>query len=501
VTSEFIITEGDIDRELDALLEKKSKRQKKIDKLNSLRGSLDKAVNNINSADSEEEKQKISRNLDIYEKQANKGLFPDGRKEVLAKIEKLRCLLKGGKWEDGKCIFPDGEENGEDDKEEKAEIIIPDLESTAGGARFIGGLSSVGDPITKQIRDFTEDLPVIARYGFQFSTLIRVFATLKMIQAPSVVARKTAAEKAAEAEKAADKKAALAGLDKEIEGEWTAATAKKKALEPDAIKKRAAERVAKKRAWASERDPTSRTGATLQEAVSAEMLKDIENQFKEYLKGPVTKALKDTISAEEFSVKFVAGEVKKLKAAKAQVDQSASLSRAYNKTTDYGKLTDELMIKLANVLKNNLDIIIDNLPEKEESEEEESVTEPTETEETGAGDESTLIQVNEDKLTEIVIDFNEIRKNELNESFLTMFGSWIKHILGAMLGGFNIPVSVRGSKNEVESFARAVGSEKSYIETAKRYGLDHPTTYKSQAKLRTATKGFEKETGIKWPFK
>ena len=109
--------------------------------------------------------------------------------------------------------------------------------------------------------------------------------------------------------------------------------------------------------------------------------------------------------------------------------------------------------------------------------------------------------LNEDKLTEIVIDFNEIRKNELNESFLAMFGAWIKHILGAMLGGFNIPVSVRGSKGEVESFARAVGSEKKYIETAKRYGLDHPNTYKSQARLGTATKGFEKETGIKWPFK
>ena len=157
------------------------------------------------------------------------------------------------------------------------------------------------------------------------------------------------------------------------------------------------------------------------------------------------------------------------------------------------------MIKMLNILKNSLGELADSLPEKEEPEEEESVTEPTEP--TGTGRPPTLIPVNEDKLTEIVIDFNEIRKNELNESFLTMFGSWIKHILGAMLGGFNIPVSVRGSKNEVESFARAVGSEKSYIETAKRYGLDHPTTYKSQAKLRTATKGFEKETGIKWPFK
>jgi hypothetical protein len=237
-------------------------------------------------------------------------------------------------------------------------------------------------------------------------------------------------------------------------------------------------------------------GGTLKEMVSADLLKDIENQFKEYLKGPVTKALKDTISGEEFSVKFVAGEVKKLKAAKAQVDQNSSLSKAYNKTTDYGDLTDKLMIKLVGVLKNSLDDLAGSLPKEEKPEEEEAVKEPT-----GTGDASTLIQVNEDKLTEIVIDFNEIRKNELNESFLAMFGAWIKHILGAMLGGFNIPVSVRGSKNEVESFARAVGSEKSYIETAKRYGLDHPTTYKSQAKLRTATKGFEKETGIKWPFK
>ena len=323
---------------------------------------------------------------------------------------------------EGKCVKDGGEEEEEqEDKKEKAEIIIPDLKSSAGGARFIGGLHSVGDPITKQVRDFIKDLPVIARYSGGLATLIRVFATLKMIEI---------------------------------------------------------------------------AGGTLQEAVSARKLLIIEDQFKDYLKGPVTQALKNSSTTEEFD-KFAAGEIKKLKAAKAQVDQSASLSRAYNKTTNYGDLTDKLMIKLANILKNSVGDIAASLPEKEEPEEEESVTEPTETEETEEIEE----MLNEDKLTEIVIDFNEIRKNELNESFLSMFGAWIKHILGAMLGGFNIPVSVKGSKGEVESFARAVGSEKKYIETAKRYGLDHPNTYKSQAKLRTATKGFEKETGIKWPFK
>ena len=421
MAKEFIITEGDIDRELDALVEVRRDKDSQASEVKALVQQLGLVPGDIKQLD---------RIPGLTKKSSFLAVNKDGIGRVYSVDSNPTAAISGGKgqaidWAGKDGRFVDDEET-DDDKEEKAEITIPDLESNAGGARFIGGLSSVGDPITKQIRDFTEDLPAVGRYSFQFSTLIKVFATLKMIQV---------------------------------------------------------------------------AGGTLKEMVSADLLKDIENQFKEYLKGPVTKALKDTISGEEFSVKFVAGEVKKLKAAKAQVDQSSSLSKAYNKTADYGKLTDELMIKLANVLKNNLDIIIDNLPEKEESEEEESVTEPTETEETGAGDESTLIQVNEDKLTEIVIDFNEIRKNELNESFLTMFGSWIKHILGAMLGGFNIPVSVRGSKNEVESFARAVGSEKSYIETAKRYGLDHPTTYKSQAKLRTATKGFEKETGIKWPFK
>jgi len=107
----------------------------------------------------------------------------------------------------------------------------------------------------------------------------------------------------------------------------------------------------------------------------------------------------------------------------------------------------------------------------------------------------------EDKLTTITIDFNELRKQELNESFLAMFGGWIEYILGAMFGGRSLPLSVKGSRREVESFAKAIGGEKKYLEVVRRYGLDHPTTYKNKAKLDNAIKGFEKETGLKWPFK
>ena len=82
-----------------------------------------------------------------------------------------------------------------------------------------------------------------------------------------------------------------------------------------------------------------------------------------------------------------------------------------------------------------------------------------------------------------------------------MFGGWVEQILGSMFSGKSLPLSVKGSRRDVESFAKTLNGEKSYLEAARQYGLDHPTTYKNKSKLETAIKGFEKDTGIKWPFK
>jgi len=113
--------------------------------------------------------------------------------------------------------------------------------------------------------------------------------------------------------------------------------------------------------------------------------------------------------------------------------------------------------------------------------------------------ESTILK--EDKMVELVIDFNELREKRLDESFLTMFGGWVEHLLKAMFGGWTPPVSIRGTQSDVRAFASALGGEKNYIEAVGRYGLDHPATYKSRAKLDNAIKGFERDTGLKWPFK
>ena len=114
-------------------------------------------------------------------------------------------------------------------------------------------------------------------------------------------------------------------------------------------------------------------------------------------------------------------------------------------------------------------------------------------------DESSIIK--EDKLTEIVINFAELRKNQVNESVLSMFGGWIEHILQSMFGGPALPLRVVGSRREVNSFARTIGREKRYIDSARKHGLDHPMTYKNKSKLDVAVKNFEKDTGLKWPFK
>jgi len=111
------------------------------------------------------------------------------------------------------------------------------------------------------------------------------------------------------------------------------------------------------------------------------------------------------------------------------------------------------------------------------------------------------MHLKEDKLVEIVIDLDELKKNRLDESWLAMFGHHIQTILSRMFGGVPVPVSVKGSPREVTSFANAIGKEKKYIDAAKKYGLEDPRTYRDKFKLKKATSAFERVTGIKWPFK
>jgi len=107
--------------------------------------------------------------------------------------------------------------------------------------------------------------------------------------------------------------------------------------------------------------------------------------------------------------------------------------------------------------------------------------------------------MNDKDITPIVIDLTS--QNKLNESWLRLFGYGVKSILSHMFGETSIPVTVRGSKGDITSFANTLGREKNYLTSYKKFGLDNPKTYRNKSLLDRAVSKFEGKTGLKWPFK
>ena len=112
----------------------------------------------------------------------------------------------------------------------------------------------------------------------------------------------------------------------------------------------------------------------------------------------------------------------------------------------------------------------------------------------------------------IVIDLT--KKNQLNESWLRMIGSWSKSLLRQMFGkDFALNMSlkeeaednqlkfvIRGETQDVKAYADALLHEKDYLEAYAQFGKDHPMTNKHRGILQQAVQSFESKTGIKWPF-
>ena len=110
--------------------------------------------------------------------------------------------------------------------------------------------------------------------------------------------------------------------------------------------------------------------------------------------------------------------------------------------------------------------------------------------------------VNESLSHELNFNLSTAKKNGLlTEGLAGMFGAWVKLILKSVFGDIDLPIGVSGDKKEVEAFARAIQGEKRYIDSIQRYGLSNRQTYQSRARLATSIRNFERETGLKWPFK
>lgn len=337
---------------------------------------------------------------------------------------------------------PEAAKTEPEEKEEPQVRISTDLEVGADtGVRIIGGLRSVADPVdTKIYKSLLNDrrLALGQKTARQYAKLIKNFSI-------HLLAKEGSRLNEADEEETPEEKEARAEKTREE------------------LKKR---------------------------------LKPMAQQFSTWLDTKLAPAFEDS---HESGHKELDKFIHELETSNKKSLKDKKIGRRVSKHYIFSQ---KLSMVLANALTNFLHRIkpAPTAPGEKKGEEEVTKTGETETEKPKAGAEG-AVSLNEDKLVEIVIDFNDLRKKQLNESFLAMFGGWVEHILKAMFGGLDIPVKIRGEEREVQSFATAIASEKRYIDVAKKYGLDHPSTYKSKAQLDAASKSFERETGLKWPFK
>jgi|TARA_Y100000034_G_scaffold129822_1_gene187017 hypothetical protein len=106
------------------------------------------------------------------------------------------------------------------------------------------------------------------------------------------------------------------------------------------------------------------------------------------------------------------------------------------------------------------------------------------------------------ELVPATVNLNAVKEEKLNESFLTMFGGAIETLLTQMFGHTDVVSTVvRGTPSQIASFGDALSQEKRYMETFLKHGLNDPRSFRTRHELEGAVANFEKETGIKWPFK
>jgi hypothetical protein len=105
------------------------------------------------------------------------------------------------------------------------------------------------------------------------------------------------------------------------------------------------------------------------------------------------------------------------------------------------------------------------------------------------------------ELAKEVINLNNL-DGQLSERVYSKFAGQVrKALLSLYTAGFDIPMSLMGSKNQINSFMKALSGEKRYMDSYMKHGLGDQRTLNSQYKLSRATKSFESETGLRWPFK
>ena len=108
----------------------------------------------------------------------------------------------------------------------------------------------------------------------------------------------------------------------------------------------------------------------------------------------------------------------------------------------------------------------------------------------------------EDQLEPEVLDLGVARRGELDEVLLRRFGMIVKHVLDRVFGNrHGRTVKVRGTRKEIDAFLNTIGGEKRYMDSYMKHGLGDGRTMMNKRDLDRAVSSFERETGLRWPFK
>ena len=135
------------------------------------------------------------------------------------------------------------------------------------------------------------------------------------------------------------------------------------------------------------------------------------------------------------------------------------------------------------------------------------------------------------------INFYKLKNNKLEESFLRMFGETIKTVLRRMFGKIPTPEEYKsmgaegddltpedkqqpgvhkdvlqkeptekfqliltGADDDITSFLGALRAEHQYMDMYLKLGMDDEQTRETKYLLNDAVEGFERTTGLLWPF-
>ena len=108
-------------------------------------------------------------------------------------------------------------------------------------------------------------------------------------------------------------------------------------------------------------------------------------------------------------------------------------------------------------------------------------------------------------MSEIVKDIVYLNNldGHLSERVYSKFAGQVRMALLDLYysGILSSPLRLSGNSAQIDSFMKTLNSEKGYMDSYIQHGLNDSRTSSSRTSLMGAVAKFEKETGLRWPFK